>query len=200
MKRFPMLNCLFFAMLALYTGGCANNELARKSDSAASPSSSQTQEAQKNFAGEQKIKSPEQLQDTNNTPLAQKSVTSASDLKSPGKGDIRSALENIYFSFDSFGLTPDARAVLLKNADLMKTASTDKVRIEGHCDERGSAEYNLALGERRALAAKKYLVTLGLPEDRLTTISYGEERPVDQGHDESAWVKNRRDEFVVIEK
>jgi peptidoglycan-associated lipoprotein len=80
----------------------------------------------------------------------------------------------------------------------MKSPQQDvKLRIEGHSDERGSAEYNLALGERRAKAAAKYLVTMGVKPDRLSTISYGEEHPAVQGHDESAWSKNRRDEFVI---
>ena len=79
----------------------------------------------------------------------------------------------------------------------MKKNSALKVRIEGHCDERGSDEYNLALGERRAKAAMNYLVTLGIADKRLSVISYGKEKPVDPGHDEAAWAKNRRAEFVI---
>ena len=80
---------------------------------------------------------------------------------------------------------------------MMKDRSV-KVRIEGNCDERGSAEYNLALGERRAKAAQKYLVTMGVKPERLSVISYGKEKPAVQGSDESAWAKNRRDEFVIV--
>jgi peptidoglycan-associated lipoprotein len=83
---------------------------------------------------------------------------------------------------------------------MIKKDSAAKVRIEGNCDERGSDEYNLALGEKRAKAAMEYLVTLGIPAERLSVISYGKEKPADPGHDEAAWAKNRRDEFVVLSK
>jgi peptidoglycan-associated lipoprotein len=109
------------------------------------------------------------------------------------------AFEKIYFDFDSYVLSQQARDVLSKNADLLKNKDTSlKIQIEGNCDERGSDEYNLALGEKRAKSAFNYLVTLGVPAERLSVISYGKEKPVDPGHDEAAWAKNRRDEFVVI--
>ena len=107
-------------------------------------------------------------------------------------------LQTIHFDFDSSALSQTARDLLAKNGDIMKKDADTKVRIEGNCDERGSDDYNLALGERRAKSAKDYLVTLGVPAERLTTISYGKEKPVDPGHDEAAWAKNRRDDFVVI--
>ena len=108
-----------------------------------------------------------------------------------------SALEKIFFAFDSFALSQQSRDTLYKNAEVL-LKNTDKVQIEGHCDERGSDEYNLALGEKRAKAAMHYLVTLGISPDRLSTISYGKEKPVDPGHNEAAWAKNRRDEFVIV--
>ncbi len=113
---------------------------------------------------------------------------------------LQSALNTIYFPLDSNTLTEPARSTLAKNADVLMKQSLAKIRIEGYCDERGSAEYNLALGERRAKAAQQYLVTLGVKPDRLVTISYGKEKPAAQGSDEDAWAKNRRDEFVVIGK
>lgn len=106
---------------------------------------------------------------------------------------------DIYFEFDSFGLTPKAKKVLADKAAYLKAHPAVKVLIEGHCDERGTAEYNLALGERRARAALDYLVFLGIDPKRLTSVSYGEERPVDPGHNEEAWAKNRRAHFVVTE-
>ncbi len=106
-----------------------------------------------------------------------------------------SALEKIYFDFDSSALSDQARKTLTGNADYLRKNAVAKLRIEGNCDERGSAEYNIALGEKRAEAAKKYLVTMGIPADRLATISYGKEKPADPGHDESAWAKNRRDDL-----
>ena len=106
--------------------------------------------------------------------------------------------EHIYFDFDKSELKPAARAVLVKKAEWLRKNPNHAVRIEGHCDERGTNEYNLALGERRAMAAWKFLNALGISGDRMSTISYGEEKPADPGHNESAWSKNRRDEFKVI--
>jgi peptidoglycan-associated lipoprotein len=107
-------------------------------------------------------------------------------------------LDNIYFDFDSYILTTNSRDTLAKNAEFLKKSSSVNIQIAGHCDERGSDEYNLALGEKRAKAAMNYLTTLGIKETRLSTISYGKEKPADPGHDEAAWAKNRRDEFIAI--
>lgn len=106
--------------------------------------------------------------------------------------------EKVYFTFDSFALSPQAQDVLKRKADVLRAQPTLKVLIEGNTDERGTEEYNLALGERRAQAAKKYLVLLGVNPMQLETISYGEERPADPGHDEQAWANNRRDEFRLV--
>jgi len=106
--------------------------------------------------------------------------------------------ENIYFAFDKSDLKPEARAVLVKKADWLRNNPSFSVRIEGHCDERGTNEYNLALGERRALAAWKFLNALGISGDRMSTISYGEERPADPRSNQTAWAKNRRDEFKLM--
>ncbi len=106
---------------------------------------------------------------------------------------------HIYFDFDRSELKPEARAILEKKAAWLKAHPDYSVRIEGHCDERGTNEYNLALGERRANAAMKYLNALGIPSGKISTVSYGEERPADPGHNEGAWSQNRRDEFKVTE-
>jgi peptidoglycan-associated lipoprotein len=108
--------------------------------------------------------------------------------------------ENIYFGFDQYALTPEARATLKKHADWLQANRGYVMRIEGHCDERGTNEYNLALGQRRADATKKYLVGLGMDARRLSTVSYGEEKPLDPGHDEGAWAKNRRAQFAVTKQ
>ncbi len=106
-------------------------------------------------------------------------------------------LERIHFGFDRYDLSAEAQAILANNATWMNANPAARVQIEGHCDERGSDEYNLALGERRALAAKNHLVSLGVPADRLSVISYGEERPLDQARTEAAYALNRRAEFVT---
>ena len=107
-------------------------------------------------------------------------------------------LATIYFDFDSYILTAPSRATLKNNAEALMKNDSIKVQIQGNCDERGSDEYNLALGEKRAKAAMDYLVTLGVPAERLSIISYGKEKPVDAGHDKAAWAKNRRDDFAII--
>ena len=108
-------------------------------------------------------------------------------------------VKDIYFDFDKSNIRPDAREVLKANADYILKNSAASVVIEGNCDERGTAEYNMALGQRRADEAKKYLVNLGVKKSTIKTISYGKERPIDPGHDEESWTKNRRDHFVVTE-
>jgi peptidoglycan-associated lipoprotein len=105
--------------------------------------------------------------------------------------------EDIYFEFDKSTLTPAAQDNLLQKAEWLRENSDATITIEGNCDERGTNEYNLALGDRRAESAKAFLVDLGIDPARITTISYGEERPVDPRHNEEAWAKNRRDHFVV---
>jgi peptidoglycan-associated lipoprotein len=117
-------------------------------------------------------------------------------------GDINknSPFQPVFFAFDSQDVDAAAQQALNANAEIMKKYPSWVVTIEGHSDERGTAEYNLALGERRALAARTYLVSLGLSGDRLRTVSYGKEFPFDPGHDEAAWAKNRRAQFVLTSK
>lgn len=106
-----------------------------------------------------------------------------------------SALDIVFFSYDSYDLSAEAKQLLESHAQWLRTYQDVKATIEGHCDERGSDEYNLALGERRARAAKDYLAQQGVAPERLTILSFGEERPSVKGHDELAWEKNRRVEF-----
>ncbi len=111
-----------------------------------------------------------------------------------------SPFQPLFFGYDQADVTPDGQQVLNGNAEVMKKYPSWIVTIEGHADERGTAEYNLALGERRALAARNYLVSLGIPADRLRTVSYGKEFPFDPAHTEEAYAKNRRAHFVVTSK
>lgn len=103
----------------------------------------------------------------------------------------------VYFDFDSSDIREDQISRIQVNADFLNENPDVKIRVEGNCDSRGTNEYNMALGERRALTAKKYLMNLGIAEPRLTTISYGEERILLHGHDELSWAQNRRDDFVI---
>ncbi|MGC8718854.1 MAG: peptidoglycan-associated lipoprotein Pal [Thermodesulforhabdaceae bacterium] len=105
--------------------------------------------------------------------------------------------EDIHFDFDSSVIREDAKPILNKKAEFLRKYPTLTITIEGHCDERGTNEYNLALGERRAHSAWQYLVNLGINPERMQMISYGEERPIAKGHDEASWAKNRRAHFVI---
>jgi peptidoglycan-associated lipoprotein len=122
---------------------------------------------------------------------------SGSDIDAINKN---SPFQPVFFAFDSSDLDGTGQQALNVNAQILKKYPTWVITIEGHTDERGTAEYNLALGERRAVAARTYLVSLGVPADRLRTVSYGKEFPFDPGHDEAAWAKNRRAQFVVTSK
>ncbi len=110
------------------------------------------------------------------------------------------ALQTVYFAFNSSSLNSDTRAALQSNAEFLKNNGSVEIQVEGHCDERGGVQYNLALGERRAMAVKQYLISMGVNSSRISTISFGKERPIAFGHDEGSWSKNRRANFVVTAK
>lgn len=123
----------------------------------------------------------------------------SSDLADSDSGKAM-GLETVHYAYDSSNLDGAAKKTLASNARVMKDKASLKVQIEGHTDERGGIQYNIALGERRANAAKAYLVDHGVAAERVNIISYGKEKPVDGGHDEAAWAKNRRANFRVTEK
>jgi peptidoglycan-associated lipoprotein len=123
--------------------------------------------------------------------------------KTPGiEGEVFESqlLKDIHFDFDKYDVRPMDAEILMENAALLKKRPSMKVQIEGYCDERGTEEYNLALGERRANSTKKSLVSLGISPDRISTISYGEERPLDPKHNEEAWARNRRAHTIILSK
>jgi peptidoglycan-associated lipoprotein len=123
--------------------------------------------------------------------------------KTPGiEGEVfeSSLLKDIHFGFDKYEIGPADAAILNGNADLLKKYHNLRIQIEGHCDERGTVEYNLALGERRANSTRNYLVSVGVSPERISTISYGKERPIDSAHNEAAWAKNRRAHAIITAK
>ena len=176
--------------------GCANKDVVKKDESIgkeavtkpviAAPTTSKTSTDQKK-------------EDSKKTAVDSNSATSpASSQQTTNATASQAAFDKIYFDFDSSDLSKTSRDTLTRSAEvLLKDQKAAKVLIEGNCDERGSAEYNLALGERRAKVAAKYLATLGVQKDRIAVLSYGKEKPAVQGNDEAAWSKNRRDEFVI---
>lgn len=129
--------------------------------------------------------------------ITEGSITGTGSL---GEGVIIKQLKRIQFAFDDYSLSNNAQAILIESATWLNGHPAVKIQIEGHCDERGSAEYNLALGEKRAEAARNYLRQLGVGADRMSVISYGKERPLNPAHNEKAWAENRRDEFVVVSR
>ena len=124
-----------------------------------------------------------------------------------GRGTVRDStppvggyLKDIFFELDKAELSPEQRDVVGVNADWIRKNPTVRVLVEGHCDERGTAQYNLALGERRASAVKEFLVSLGIDGGRVQIVSYGKERPFNPGHDDAAWAQNRRGHFVILSR
>jgi peptidoglycan-associated lipoprotein len=201
MKISNRLMPILFAVLFTYTG-CAKLDVVKK-DEALAPSLKKQGEALHAMPLASASKGQDKPVVTSVPPISplnngdiQKSVQSNEPTVTP---DIRKALENIYFEFDSSTLSNSSRNTLTGNFKILKQSPLSKVRIEGHCDERGSDEYNLALGEHRAKAAGHYLTTLGIKAERIATVSYGEEKPTVLGHDEAAWAKNRRDEFIITQ-
>ncbi len=138
----------------------------------------------------------------------EKPVTSNAQTASISQQQLKSIFQDIHFNFDKYNLTyidkwgikQNVPAVLDRIAQYMKKHPNIKIRIEGNCDERGTVEYNLVLGWKRAMAAKQYLVSKGINPNRISIISYGKSRPLDPGHNEYAWAKNRRDHFVILSK
>jgi peptidoglycan-associated lipoprotein len=182
---------MFLCCGALVAGGCAKKELVKGEGEI--PSATSTKSGEPGTAAQTSSKSP-----IKEEKVQEQTVKEASAAVREEAAPARQAeLEKIYFDFDSFILTASSRATLSKNAEFLLKNNSLKVQIEGNCDERGSDEYNLALGEKRAQAAMKYLITIGVPAERLSIISYGKEKPADPGHDEAAWAKNRRDDFLL---
>lgn len=147
-------------------------------------------------------KKPTNTQDDAATGGTDTSANSGLNLELNGDSDSNSAggLKTVFFAVDSSNFDSDGKEALKSNADFMKTNAAVDIQVEGHADERGGRQYNLALGERRAKAVRDYLVALGVESKRLSVISYGNERPKSEGNDESSWSQNRRANFVITAK
>jgi peptidoglycan-associated lipoprotein len=193
-KRASFYGVAMFSVAIFMTAGCATHDVVRKDERiVAASAAKQIDQSKSNItqAKEPVTSAAPQVAPAN-------ASTSQSVQKGSSTSQLQSALERIYFDYDSASLTESARKSLIRNATLLMKEPSAKVRIEGNCDERGSAEYNVALGEQRARVALQYLKALGVKPDRLFTLSYGKDKPAVEGHDEAAMAKNRRDEFVVL--
>jgi peptidoglycan-associated lipoprotein len=200
LKRVSFYAVFVFLIAAFMAAGCAKQDVVKKDEGIAPVSGAKQVDSPKSNGPMAGVTQPKQAA---TTPASQSSLSQVSAQQSQKASliaELQSALNKIYFDFDSADLSESARSILTKNAAALAKEITAKIRIEGNCDERGSAEYNLALGERRAKAAQQFLSTMGVKPDRLSIISYGKEKPAVQRNDEAAWTKNRRDEFLVVTK
>ncbi len=201
LKHISFNSIFVFLIAAFITAGCAKQDVVKKDEGIVPATVAKNVDPSKSTESKTSATSSKQAV---TPPLAQVTPSQTASAQQSQKlssiAELQSALEKIYFDFDSANLSESSRSTLTKDAVTLAKEATLKIRIEGNCDERGSAEYNLALGERRAKAAQQYLVTIGVKPDRLSILSYGKEKPAVQGNDELAWTKNRRDEFVVVTK
>ena len=189
MRHLRALLYAFIAVTFIFAGyGCANKQL--KSDGGQIKPSTPTEAAQKAPSGDTDQSKRDSME--TEAPPGPKEQPEPVDAARGEK-----SLQTIYFDLDKYDIKPDDARILEEGAKWIKDKKPGLVMIEGNCDERGTVEYNLALGERRSEAAKDYLVSLGVDANKLKTISYGKSKPVDTGHNEDAWAKNRRDNFVV---
>lgn len=173
--------------------GCATKEAAKMNNAAPSTAIQTTTTAAQPKPG---VDSTQDLVN-NDSIVSDSSFNSGAATQPTDSSGSAAGLAPVYFDFDSYLLTAEARGTLSRNADWMTENQLLKVVIEGHADERGSDEYNLALSEKRALAAQRYLDNLGVKSDRMESVGYGEEKPALQGHDDGTFAKNRRVEFVI---
>ncbi len=187
--------------LGLLAQGCPKKTVMREEPSA---SQSAAEKERARLAAEQALREQEAKAREEAARKAQAEFEKSLVAKKyPGiEGEVfeTSLLKDVFFDFDRYDIRPQDAEILKENAMVLTKYPNVKIQVEGHCDERGTQEYNLALGERRANAVKRYLVSLGISPDRISIISYGEERPFDPGHTEEAWAKNRRGHFVILSK
>ncbi len=183
-------------VMALVATGCAKKEVVRSNEEAGKAAAAQP--AAPAEKPETIVSAPITETPKPETPAAgTRTAMAEAQAGQKATEEAASMFADIRFDFDKSFIREDAKPVLATVADYLKKNPGAKVQIEGHCDERGTAEYNMALGARRAESAKKYLLSLGVKGGQLSTVSYGKEKPLDPGHDETAWAKNRRDHFVL---
>lgn len=194
------------ALCAFAAAGCAKKKIPSQTQVRAAEQQKQernaTAEARERKPGEREKRPGMKGYEIEEETAREKAKAEAEEAKKAGKltkQDKSVLRKRIHFDFDSYDLDPEARDLLKKKAKILQNRSGLEMVIEGHCDERGTEEYNLALGERRARAAYEFLILMGVNPDRLRIISYGEEKPLVEGHNEAAWAKNRRAEFRLVE-
>ncbi|HUL29371.1 MAG TPA: peptidoglycan-associated lipoprotein Pal [Thermodesulfobacteriota bacterium] len=204
-KRFSSIVIPIVVCLGLFLTGCPKKQVViNRDESAAQRSEEAARLESERAAREAKERESARLKEQEaKMPAGGELEKSLVAKKEPGiEGEVFESklLKDIHFDFDKYDIRRGDEEILRENSVFLKKNPSVKIQIEGHCDERGTVEYNLALGERRANNTKKYLVFLGIPSDRILTISYGKEKPLDKGHNEQAWATNRRAHFIVLSK
>lgn len=185
------LGAMVLATAMLFAMGCAKKQEVKSGDAAGAPPAAQGKAPSGDIVSES-LK-PEAAP----APAPGGTQVAAAEAGAAVTQEMPSPFQDIHFDFDKSFIRDDAKPVLSSVADYLKKNKGARMTIEGHCDERGTSEYNMALGDRRAESARAYLVSLGVPASALSTVSFGEEKPLDPGHTEGAWAKNRRGHFVV---
>jgi len=201
MRKSYIVSVIFILCIGLVLMGCPKKTVVKDEPSAkAEVAKMEAERVAKEKEMEAKEKEAARLKEEQAKREFERSLVAK---RTPGiEGEVfeSSLLKPIRFDFDKYDIRLADAEILKGNSALLKKFPNVKIQIEGHCDERGTNEYNLALGERRANSTKKYLTSLGVPADRVSTISYGEEKPMDPGHNEEAWTKNRRANFLITAK
>jgi peptidoglycan-associated lipoprotein len=195
MKRRTMVKVLLITIL-LSVMGCAQYEAVRKNEGVVQAVSQKNMEPRNDAQSQPKTSASAATSGADAKAKQLSSAGSSADSQQMISAQQSTPAGVVYFELDSYVLTNESVNAL--QAIFKKLESRPFIQVEGHCDEQGSSEYNLALGEKRAKAAQNYLVTLGYPADKISIISYGKERPADKGHDGDAWAKNRRDELKIV--
>ena len=196
MKRKVRVLCLLAGCVAVCCSGCTKHLVIKQDESLAAAAASTGAEVRKQQ--EQFVTTAAGLTAKGGVTVPGAAGPKAASGEAIAFEELKNSLESISFNVDSAQLSEESRGSLVRNSELIQIIGNSNIRVEGNCDERGSDEYNLALGDKRARQAVQYLVSLGIPTNRLTSVSYGKEKPVDPGHDETSWAKNRRDDFVVL--
>jgi len=191
MRRKYLMVVLLMVACAAMIAGCTSKQLTKGNGEAPAQNVSSVEQQKANNISSTGQQNADVKMENIKNPEGQ-NIKTSSEMRNEKGG-----LEDIHFDFDKYNIRQDDRQILSRNAAYLSKNINVKIVIEGNCDERGTTEYNMALGERRADEAKQYLVNLGIDSKRITTISYGSEKPLDPGHDEDAWAKNRRDHFAI---
>jgi peptidoglycan-associated lipoprotein len=196
MTKKSFMIVIFFLCIGLILMGCPKKTVMKDEPSVKKEESAAAKAEADRIAREREAKAREEATKKE----LEKSLVAKKEPGIEGVVFESSLLKDVYFDFDKYDIRLADAAILKENAALLKKYTNIKIQIEGHCDERGTNEYNLALGERRANSTKNYLMSLGVSPERISTISYGEERPIDPRHDEEGWAKNRRAHTIITSK